>query len=360
MAVYSKETALYDAGRIGDGIEDAGGTATNFITNVGIDGIFVHQTDAGMSGTEPTDANAYGVHITDSVNIVRGGDVMAVFGGGDGDEITLGNEDSSEYMMRINSSGSTFSRVTSDGEDSMYSYRAQELSGVVTYEEVVGFSYNAGWQYNFAMSRWRMSALSSIVYAAIIVDGQEIVLVENGVKVETGYNTNYYDVYQGNFYITRVTFEEITGHGIQAGEKIRIRYRTNGTINCAQMWLGNCEPEDDIRLQVAKDDNTPGVTVDGNGSITAANIDSGVTEDYTTVSESSGSGNIAVNFNKTFPTVPNVVGTLMDVQTTAGAWSGTHQLVLQLVSVTTTGAIFQIRNNGSADRKTKISWLAIG
>jgi hypothetical protein len=53
---------------------------------------------------------------------------------------------------------------------------------------------------------------------------------------------------------------------------------------------------------------------------------------------------------------------LYDVQTDAGAvpQNNAHQLVVQLKSVTKTGAVFNIRNNGSAARRARLSWIAAG
>ena len=99
-----------------------------------------------------------------------------------------------------------------------------------------------------------------------------------------------------------------------------------------------------------------GITQGGSSGV--MEIDHGVTTTYTSVA-SSGNSDVPVTFNGTFATAPDVVGVLMDVQTDADVASNTHQLVLQLKSVTTTGATFNIRNNGSATRKALVSWTAI-
>lgn len=80
MATYTKETSLFDNGKIANGINEAKGTANNYIAEVSNDGIFVHQTDAGRSGSTPTALDAYGVHISDDVDIIEGGVNVASFG----------------------------------------------------------------------------------------------------------------------------------------------------------------------------------------------------------------------------------------------------------------------------------------
>lgn len=63
-----------------DAAEEAAETASKYIEEVTDDGVFVHQTDTGRDGNQPTDADAYGVHISDSVDIIRGGEVVARYG----------------------------------------------------------------------------------------------------------------------------------------------------------------------------------------------------------------------------------------------------------------------------------------
>lgn len=356
VITYSKETALYDKGKVHDSIADAGKTANNYVTDITNAGIFVHHNDGG-SHTAPTAVNARGVKISDTVDIIRGGKVMAEFGGGSGDEITLGNEEIGDYIVKVNSTGSNMVRVDGDVEDVMYSYRAHETTGLIIYEEPSSrFHYNSSLEYNIVISRFTISALSSVLYAGIIVNDEEIPLVRNGQLVDSGY---YIGVYLGRLYITRATFETLTGHGeATLNDKIRIRYRANGTIYSTQMWLGNAVPKDDIRLQVAKDDNTPGFTVDKDGSIAAANILSGISDVMTIPSE--GTQTITINFEKAFSNIPVVVCTLTKV-TNAMDGAGTtnvHQLVAQVMGVTTTTATFGIRNNGTLNRRAKISWMA--
>ena len=76
----SKETSLFNKDSIKDDIQTAGQGATSYITKVTNDGIFVHQTDRGRNGDTPTQSTAYGVHISDDVDIIRGGEVVASYG----------------------------------------------------------------------------------------------------------------------------------------------------------------------------------------------------------------------------------------------------------------------------------------
>lgn len=100
--------------------------------------------------------------------------------------------------------------------------------------------------------------------------------------------------------------------------------------------------------------------VDSSGSSVATiKSDHGATSSYTSVA-GPGNEDVAITFNASFATAPNVVGVLYDVRTDANATTNAHQLVVQVKSVTTSGATFNIRNNGSATRKTLLSWVAIG
>lgn len=77
MTTYSKETALYNTGAIGDDIQEAGTTATSYLTDISGGGVFVHSSDTPSS---PTAENAKGVQITDKVDIIRNGESVAEFG----------------------------------------------------------------------------------------------------------------------------------------------------------------------------------------------------------------------------------------------------------------------------------------
>ena len=61
-------------------IDDAATKATNYITNMSEDGIFVHQYVENEPNIEPDSENANGVHISDSVDIIRNGQVLAQYG----------------------------------------------------------------------------------------------------------------------------------------------------------------------------------------------------------------------------------------------------------------------------------------
>lgn len=78
MPTYTKETALYDTGAIKNGIDGAANTAKSYITNVSNDGVFVHEYSS--SDVQPTTTGANGVHISDDVDIIRNGEVVASYG----------------------------------------------------------------------------------------------------------------------------------------------------------------------------------------------------------------------------------------------------------------------------------------
>ena len=79
MPVYSKETALYDTGKIATDIGTAGNTAKGYMTEVsGDNGVFVHEYD--LNEPQPSTAGANGVHITSDVDIIRDGKVAASYG----------------------------------------------------------------------------------------------------------------------------------------------------------------------------------------------------------------------------------------------------------------------------------------
>lgn len=99
--------------------------------------------------------------------------------------------------------------------------------------------------------------------------------------------------------------------------------------------------------------------IGSSSTLATAKMDSGETATATSVNSSSDQ-DVTVTFNASFATAPNVVGILSNVVTNADAATDVHQLVLQLKSVTTTNAVFNIRNNGSAIRKALISWVAMG
>lgn len=78
--LLSKETSLFNKDAVKEDIQAAAQKATSYITKVSNDGIFVHQTDAGKSGDSPTQSTAYGVHISDDIDIIQGGESVAAYG----------------------------------------------------------------------------------------------------------------------------------------------------------------------------------------------------------------------------------------------------------------------------------------
>ena len=72
MTTYTKETALYNTDAIGDGIDGAGETATNYITSVTNDGIMVADVNKGASSGSITSSTT-GWHIGGVLEFIRNG-----------------------------------------------------------------------------------------------------------------------------------------------------------------------------------------------------------------------------------------------------------------------------------------------
>ena len=87
--------------------------------------------------------------------------------------------------------------------------------------------------------------------------------------------------------------------------------------------------------------------------------DGGETATHTSVNNGS-NATVTVQFAADFAAEPNVVGSLYDVRSDANTTTNTHQLVVQLKSVTATEAVFNVRNNGSQPRLFKLQWVAVG
>ena len=71
--------------------ENAKKTATNYITTVTSGGIFVHTT----TSSDPTNSNAHGVKISDTVDIVHEGSVVASYGS----DATVGPENANHFKL---------------------------------------------------------------------------------------------------------------------------------------------------------------------------------------------------------------------------------------------------------------------
>lgn len=97
MATYSKETALYQTDGIKNDIRDAGNNAKGYMTDVSSEGVFVHEYD--VSNPHPSDDTANGVHISNDVDIIRNGEVVASYG----DTARIGKENDS-YLEITNDS----------------------------------------------------------------------------------------------------------------------------------------------------------------------------------------------------------------------------------------------------------------
>lgn len=76
---------------------DAKKTATNYMTDVTNDGVFVHESS--NSDVLPTTSGANGVHITDDVDIIRNGEVVASYG----EAAVIGKEDESRAYVDYHS-----------------------------------------------------------------------------------------------------------------------------------------------------------------------------------------------------------------------------------------------------------------
>lgn len=92
--------------------------------------------------------------------------------------------------------------------------------------------------------------------------------------------------------------------------------------------------------------------------IVAPNIGSGTTEETSSIA-SGGDYTFSINFGKTFPSVPSVVCSLVDVKNGSGGAVDAHQVVASVSTVTTTSCKIKIHNNGTQARKCKISWIAM-
>lgn len=119
MTTYSKETALYDTGAIKNGIDDAATTASNYLTDITGEGVYVHKDDSEWD-SETGDA----VKITgESVEILQGGESASSFGreariGFEGQgRIEIGSDhfkifDAESKLMDISTSNSSVSIPT--------------------------------------------------------------------------------------------------------------------------------------------------------------------------------------------------------------------------------------------------------
>ena len=96
MPTYTKETALYDTGKIGMDINEAKNNAKGYMTEVSNDGVFVHEYDT--SDPQPTDTGVNGIHISSDVDIIRDGESVASYG----TEARIGSESSGNLLARSN------------------------------------------------------------------------------------------------------------------------------------------------------------------------------------------------------------------------------------------------------------------
>ena len=102
-----------------------------------------------------------------------------------------------------------------------------------------------------------------------------------------------------------------------------------------------------------------GIQQGSDGTTATPQLDAGITASAVTVNNGA-AATIDAPFNAEFVVAPVVTGILYDVQDNNGASTNTHQCVLQLKSTSTTGASFNVRNNGSAARRVRVAWVAVG
>ena len=98
MKMYA-EAAAFDDEKLVEDVEESAATATRYVQEISTDGIFVHQDDEGRDGKNPTDSTAYGVHISDDVDIIHGGKVVASYG----EAATIGDEERSHAYLNDHS-----------------------------------------------------------------------------------------------------------------------------------------------------------------------------------------------------------------------------------------------------------------
>ena len=94
------------------------------------------------------------------------------------------------------------------------------------------------------------------------------------------------------------------------------------------------------------------------GSLYASNMEHGTTDETSSIA-SGGDYTFSINFGKTFPSVPSVVCSLVDVKNGSGGAVDAHQVVASVSTITTTSCKIKIHNNGTQARKCKISWIAM-
>ena len=107
--------------------DNAAKTATSYITNINNNGVFVHEASTG--DVQPTDSNANGVHITDDVDIIRNGEIVATFGS----SACIGKEDSAHFLIE---SGKLTGYRNNESTDSVY-FETGDAGNILT-ETFVG------------------------------------------------------------------------------------------------------------------------------------------------------------------------------------------------------------------------------
>lgn len=156
MAIYTKETSLFKTDAIKDDINNSRKVATDYITTITNDGIFVHQNDTNRDGDSPNDPTAYGVHISDDVDIIRGGQSVASYG----DTARIGLENNS----RIEISPTSLSAMNSDQVEG---FRVDMMApGMTSYVKVSSDKYSTRSPLTFSLDNYSSLALGEVLFGS--------------------------------------------------------------------------------------------------------------------------------------------------------------------------------------------------
>lgn len=135
----------------------AGEGASKYITIINDNGIFVHQTDSGKNGTTPTASTAYGVHISDNIDIIQSGISIASYGS----STRIGDENSNH--MVVTSSATEF---YSD-DSTLTGFISQDpVDGYMSIASNNGLAIGGGWVLNLFGSDINVQANDELTIAA--------------------------------------------------------------------------------------------------------------------------------------------------------------------------------------------------
>ena len=109
--------------------KQASESATQYINEVSNNGIFVHQADSGKNGALPDLTTAYGVHISDDVDIIKAGKVVASYG----DTATIGRTDGNRSHVEIDHN--SLKMINSDSRVYFHVSDLRSMSGSISITE---------------------------------------------------------------------------------------------------------------------------------------------------------------------------------------------------------------------------------